>query len=87
MFDEFIEAENTSVRMKFDESEAQSRIFNSILYAKWQLVHEGNKTFECKLCEKSFLTTVISIDMWAWKKEPIWMQTLWHEVCSKQWYK
>ena len=63
IFDAFIEAENTLVRMKFDESKAQSRILNSILYTKWQLVHEGNKTFECKLCEKSFLTTVISIDM------------------------
>ena len=63
MFDAFIEAENDLVRMKFDESKAQSRILNSILYIKWQLVHEGNKTFECKLCEKSFLTTMISIDM------------------------
>ena len=62
MFDAFIEAENTLVRMKFDESKAQSRILNSILYTKW-LVHEGNKTFECKVCEKSFLKTVISVDM------------------------
>ena len=59
MFDAFIEAENTLVRMKFDESKAQSRILNS----KWQLVHEGNKTFECKICEKSILKTVISVDI------------------------
>ena len=63
MFDAFIEAENTLVRMKFDEYKAQSRILNPIFYTKWQLVHEGNKTFECKLCEKSFLKTVLSIDM------------------------